>query len=1291
MSRVLCFLMAVVALGGGDPTFDFPISVDRPDFVAEGEEDVEFTCRLGAGLALESDTCVFLDPAGKLHLGNVESGVVLGEDSDGLEAFGGDDFCGLRFRRPLEGRDLGQWGCNVNRVSGGGGRAEVFHRVDFNLFDERGAGYAREGVRLPYHVVPVAYDLTFNDNIDELTLEGEMTLTFNFFESLLSAPGDTTKIYLNAKNILIDEASVRVEVNGEQAVVAGHEYDLDRERYVLHLEEDMPEDVDISLFLPFQSVLTDGGLVGAYALDETSAATQFAFVDARRAFPCLDEPDRKAVFRIKVARSQADEGTLSNAEAVDVEIISFPERTFYSVFDESPPLPPYLVAFIVSQLSSREYEEAADTTTTASTSTTTTEDNGMFLQTGDTDTTPTTDGSITTMGPFELPVIRAWTTEDKLEQTSLALEAAASSLQFYQDLLRIPYPLSKVDLVAVPDMYYGGMENLGMDTFKERVFLFKEGEGSSAAYKSVVGLVAHELAHAWFGDYATMSWFDEVWLNEGLGTYFTSWAAQTFDGELANRQTSFYFEARPALALDALPSSRAVRERVDNPRHDINYDDIVYDKAARVVRMLENALGFDVLLEGIRAYLADSNGGAVSSDDLWAALDDAADDAMVDLPDDVANITNAWFNRPGYPVVSVRGRGLTRLTIGQDLFAADVGGGDDDEDEEEDDDDGEERAGRQGDAEFYIPVTLSTVDGVREGEDKEVAVWLEPGGGDVNLSLGLFSAYVLNVGRTGFYRVNYDDANWEMLIDTLADDPSALPAIDRAGTIDDAFALAETGVIPYDVALRFATDYLPNEFDFLPLATGLEGLQRLKGLMERAGEIEGSERVNEIIVAAVQRQYDRWGFEEPPRYRKSWLEKQARATVLGAMCSSGYRDCLERAGNLFAAWIDDDEAVEPELRDIVYSTALARGGRTEWNYLRGQLDLTDDAQERYRILYALSGSTSDFRTTKLLDETIDGNSGLRREDAFVVYSAVGASKPRLQFDWLESKYDDVKRYFGADFLPSYAPSLLGGLVRAGSQGDLNDVLAFLELRRADGLFLGVSELNIDLDRAAVADAWVLSGKAADVSAWIEENFVVTTTSSTTAGTGETEGTGGTGGTAGTGDTAGTGGTGGSDTTPTICMPFTETTTTRGGDSEETTRGNGDERTTDGFTGTDGTETTGSTVSGGTATSGDTTTGGTATSGTATSDSATTGDGGNEGTGGTEGTEGTGSTTTGTGGMRTSADLCPTTTEPTTGDDSTTGDDPTTGGDPPGEDDSGADTVSLSATVALLAFSIASLF
>lgn len=474
------------------------------------------------------------------------------------------------------------------------------------------APHAGNPYRLPRSVVPTRYKLTLEPDLDAASFVGTVDIEVAVNEAV-------DHIVLNAAELDV----ARVTVDG-----AACTYSLDEatERLVV----DSPQVVGTALVsIDFTGTLNDklrGWYRSTYKADDGTdrviATSQMQVTDCRRAFPCFDEPDFKAVFDVTLI---VEPDLLAASNGPEIERVTLDTGRVAIRFGETMPMSTYLVAFLVGPL------EATDPVDV-----------------------PRAGGGTVPLRIIHVP--------GKGHLTDFAIEAGRHGITWFQEYYGIPYPTDKCDMAALPDFAAGAMENLGLITYRESLLLADPATATQAELQNLADVITHELAHMWFGDLVTMRWWNGIWLNEAFATFMANAATAAFRPDW-QRWTSFSLERTVAFDVDSLASTRSVEFPVEAP-HDCEgmFDVLTYQKGGSLLRMLEQYLGEEEFRRGVSHYLTVHEYGNTETSDLWDAIEAANESTPV------RKLMDSWIWQPGYPLVSARLDGST-LVLEQQRFA----------------------------------------------------------------------------------------------------------------------------------------------------------------------------------------------------------------------------------------------------------------------------------------------------------------------------------------------------------------------------------------------------------------------------------------------------------------------------------------------------------------------------------------------------------------------------------------------------------------------------------------------
>jgi aminopeptidase N len=464
--------------------------------------------------------------------------------------------------------------------------------------------------RLPQTVVPKHYRITLAPDIPAEKFSGDETIDVEVRQPSQS-------ITLNAADIQFDEASITSGGRSQKAEVATS---ASNQTATLTFADAISGAATIDI--RFRGILNDK-LRGFY-ISKTPrrkyAVTQFESTDARRAFPSFDEPAFKATFDVSAV---IDNGDMAIGNGRVISDKPGPADGKHTVtFAQTKPLPTYLVALLVGDFQCSEGSAG------------------------------------------DIP-IRVCATPERVQLTHFAVDAAAKELSFFNEYYGIKYPFGKLDVIGIPDFAAGAMENAAAMTFRESALLVDDKTGSVEAKRRVAGVISHELAHQWFGDLVTMSWWDDVWLNEGFATWMAPKAVAAVNPAWATDVTDAQATVR-SLSSDMLASTRAIRTHVETPAEiESVFDGIAYGKTAAVLRMVESYIGPELFRNGIRAYLTRFSWSNASAEDFWNTM-------AATTKEPLDRIFSTFVLQPGSPLVTVDTKcegDKTLVTLSQKRFS----------------------------------------------------------------------------------------------------------------------------------------------------------------------------------------------------------------------------------------------------------------------------------------------------------------------------------------------------------------------------------------------------------------------------------------------------------------------------------------------------------------------------------------------------------------------------------------------------------------------------------------------
>ncbi|MGB8224817.1 MAG: M1 family metallopeptidase [Polyangiales bacterium] len=800
--------------------------------------------------------------------------------------------------------------------------------------------------KLPEGVRPTGYRLSLTIIPERETFSGTAVIGIE-----LDEPSTTIWMHgqgLNVTSIHATHATVRVPATWEQQTDDGV--------VRVELREALPSgksDLHIEYTAAF-----DTPLRGLYRVDSGGSAfafTQFEAISARLAFPCFDEPRFKTAFDVTLT-IPADQIAAANTPIDDS--ITLPDGLQRITFAPTPPLPTYLVAWAVGPLDVVQ---------------------GPTIPPNET-------------RPFPVP-LRGIAAKGQGEHLKYALERAGAFVDVLESYFGIPYPYQKLDLVAVPDFAAGAMENAGLITFREWLLLIDERHLTENQRRGFAYVLAHELAHQWFGNLVTMPWWDDIWLNESFATWMGNKVVQTLHpeyrvdlGEVASAQR--------AMRLDTLSSARSIRQPIES-NHDIRnaFDAITYEKGGAVLVMFERWMGADAFREGIRTYVDAYQGQTATSSDLLAALGELGDI-------DIAPAFLSFLTQPGVPLVTGRADpacegGARQLHLAQERYLP---------------------IGSKGDPKrtWKIPLCVrhsagTTCELLTETEDQ------------IELP-GCPSWWMPNDDAAGYFRFSMSPGDWEKLR------TMGFPELSERGRM----AVADSVHAAFDRGDMDAEALLP----WFPLFVASPSMQvaeapmvPLRFIMDNAAPPKLRSKVRSYARKLYRTRYVQLGWRD--RASDSSDSMLLREAVIRFMVMDVRDDeARARAARLGRAYIghqtrEKRDVVDSQLAGLALATAVQESGDTLFEHIVDLLGSSTDATARTDMLSALGYAEDPELAERTLDFALDPRVRVNEIDQLLRPQFRNPRTRARAWQWLTEHFDALAARYGSSQvggMPWYAAS-----------------------------------------------------------------------------------------------------------------------------------------------------------------------------------------------------------------------------------------------------------------------------
>uniref|UniRef100_A0A8C6B248 Aminopeptidase n=1 Tax=Monodon monoceros TaxID=40151 RepID=A0A8C6B248_MONMO len=656
-----------------------------------------------------------------------------------------------------------------------------------------------------------------------------------------------------------------------------------------------------------------------------------------------------------------------------------------------------------------------------------------------------------------MPKVSIHAAPDKWSQTHYALEASLKLLDFYENYFDIHYPLAKLDLVAIPDFESGAMENWGLVTYRETSLLFDPKTSSTSDKLWVTRVIAHELAHQWFGNLVTMEWWNDIWLNEGFATYMELISVNVTYPEL-QFDDDFLDMCFEVIKRDSLNSSHPLSNQAETSTHIKEmFDAVSYKKGACILNMLKDFLSEEKFKKGIIHYLKKFSYRNAKNDDLWSSLSDdclesdstsggfcysdskTASNTLTFLREkvDVKQVMATWTLQKGIPLVVVNREGRS-LRLQQERFLNGVFKED------------PEWGALQERYLWHIPVTYST------SSSNAIHRHILKSKTDT-LDLPEKTSWVkFNVNSNGYYIVHYEGHGWDQLITLLNQNHTFLRPKDRISLIHDAFQLVSAGRLTLDKALDL-TRYLQHETSIPVLLKGLEYLELFYHITERRNVSDVTENLKHYLLQYFKPVFDMQSWCD----EGSVWDRRLRSALLKLACYLNHAPCIQKATELFSQWMESSGKlnIPTDVLKIVYSV----GAQTTagWNYLLEQYERSLSGAEKNKILYALSTSKHQEKLMKLIELGMEGKV-IKTQDLAALLHAIARNPKGQQLAWnfVKENWIHLLKKFELGSFP-IRMIISGTTSHFSSKDELQEVKLFFESLKAQGSHLEIFQIVLE--------------------------------------------------------------------------------------------------------------------------------------------------------------------------------------------------------------------------------------
>jgi aminopeptidase N/puromycin-sensitive aminopeptidase len=807
--------------------------------------------------------------------------------------------------------------------------------------------------RLPATVLPEHYTLTLTPDLKAATFSGVESID-------VTVKTPVSSITLNSAEITFQSVTVSAAGQKQNADVS---LDAEKQQATFTFPAPIPAG-NAKLTIVYTGILNNE-LRGFY-LSKTArrnyAVTQFESTDARRAFPSFDEPAFKATFDVALVIDAGDTAISNSPIATDAPGRGAGKHTLK--FLTTPKMSTYLVAFLVGDFQC-------------------------------------------TSGEQDGVAIRVCSTPDKVALTAYGVEVAKYVLHYYNSYFGIPYPLKKLDLIGLPDFEAGAMENFGAITYRETDLLLDPKTASDRAKENVASVIAHEMAHQWFGDLVTMQWWDNVWLNEGFATWMSDKPIAAMHPEWNVDQSAISGEDG-TLDLDAQITTRAIRAKADTP-DEINqmFDGIAYGKASDVLLMVENYLGEETFRKGVHAYLSEHLYGNATAEDFWNTQT-----AVSHKP--VDKIMDSLVAQPGAPMLTFGEPANGQVSVEQKRFFLSPSIQPDPKQK------------------WTLPVCFKTQAGLQDCQ------LLTPNASTLKIPAG--DLFFANAGGKGYYRSAYTPGVYAALVSGIE---TSLPPTERISLTGDEWAQVRANkakVGDYlDLAAALKAD--PNAEVLSNALSGVDAImERVAATPEEKAALAGWMR------RTFGPEYAKLG---PPSPGDTPNTRAMRAQLFSVLGYFGKDPAvLTQAAEITEKYLADPASVDPTLGQTALAIAARNGDSALYDKLQKVYETSTNPDLQESALRLLA----EFEDPALVQRSLDYavSSKVRNQDAAIQFSIslqIAANRNQA-WDYIKAHWDKVHAQLTTE-MGSYLVGATGGFCSVDARDDVQSFFSTHKVSSSD--------------------------------------------------------------------------------------------------------------------------------------------------------------------------------------------------------------------------------------------------
>uniref|UniRef100_A0A0N5BKL1 Aminopeptidase n=1 Tax=Strongyloides papillosus TaxID=174720 RepID=A0A0N5BKL1_STREA len=765
--------------------------------------------------------------------------------------------------------------------------------------------FEHKSLRLLDTILPISYDIKVYPNIKNLNLNGNITIN-------MKVESEENLIVIHADRLKMSK--YKIKVNGEKVKSTFKECSC-QEQWLFELDNEVNEGDLIELYIEYSGkIQTDMG--GLYLnehrtknnLTARSIVTQFEPAMARRFIPCFDEPYFKATFNLSIIR-EPHHISRSNMPIVHSEEFEYNNNLMIDYFAPTVKMSTYILAM------------------------------GVFD-----DFKKVRRISKNTSKPIEINLLAG--SQVIANQSDFGLTTSIMALEFFENYFDIPYPLPKIDLVGLSTFLESAMENFGMVTFRDSSILFNEHNSTSRAKQHIANVMAHEMAHQYFGNLVTFKWWNDLWLSEGFATLLEYYCLSNLFPTWKPMEAFYVDNYINSMIMDGMLSSHPVSSDVEKAA-DISslFDAISYGKGAAVIQMIKGITGDNAFQKSLKEYLKTYSYKNAEGKDIWNIIQ-----KHVEISSDVTinELAEAWTLKMGYPIVRMSwGKSKSEIIISNQtrfLFL------------EED---------RIHDRDYKWPIPIHYVtDSIKDSR----LIWFKEDDENVRLDLGKTSKwFIANTDSKGYFRVLYDNDNYKAIVKQLKINHRKIKSLDRSIIINDAFAFVRSGYLDVGEALNLI-EYLAKgvEKDRSPWYVTNMHLSFIDNILKDSQIYDDFQDFKRYLIL---NSYENLEWDKLVHI----TDKLYQSEIFGMACHFEIHHCLKQSKLLFKKWSRNKDLIPIDLQKVVIDEGVRQGGKQEWELVFKEYLLSTNPSQKDLYLTALTQTKDIKLINRLLNYCLDSS------------------------------------------------------------------------------------------------------------------------------------------------------------------------------------------------------------------------------------------------------------------------------------------------------------------------------